>query len=248
MRLFFQTLELLGLGLLALAAPVRAAEPGAHVSRYEVRSRGLRVGDVVTVREAEQRPDGRYVRVRVEQGIKVSLLWLSVRRDVTEEALLGPDGVIEFHRRARVDGHATDVDAALRDGVFHFVIREDGVERAWDVPRADYDITSVDGFELRVGPGESVTKRVLSLGELQVTERTFRGRAAETLRVGGRSVACRVVDLEDAQKQSRRWVVEDDWGMAVVRQDGRDRAGAYSMRLSAGAVAAAPVAGSAVRH
>ena len=245
MKLFFQTLELSSLLLLALSAPVRAVEPGPHVSRYEVRSRGLRVGDVVTVREVEQRPEGRCVRVRVEQAIRVSLLWLSVRREVTEEALLGPDGVTEFHRRARVDGQSTDVDAALRDGVFRFAIREDGVERVWNVPRTDYDITSVDGFELGVPPGTAVTKRVLSLGELEVTERTFRGRAPEALRVGGRSVACRVVDLEDGRKQSRRWVVADDWGMAVVRQDGRDRAGAYSMRLSA---EAAPGAGAAVRH
>jgi hypothetical protein len=186
---------------------------------------------VVTTRQVEQRPEGRFVRVRVEQNIKVSLLWLKVQRESTEEALLGPDGVVEFRRRARVDGREIEVDAALRDGRFQFAIREDGRARAWEVPRAGYDITSMDGFELQVAAGTSVTKRVLSLGELEVTDRTFRGQPAETLQVEGRPVTCRVVDLQDARKQSRRWVREDGWGMAILRQDGRDASGAYSMRL-----------------
>jgi hypothetical protein len=234
-RHFFQTLELFAVASLALLASAAWAEPSAsHESRYDVRSRGLRVGEVVTTRQVEQRPEGRFVRVRVEQNIKVSLLWLKVQRESTEEALLGPDGVVEFRRRARVDGREIEVDAVLRDGLFRFAIREDGRERSWEVPRAGYDITSMDGFELQVDAGASITKRVLSLGELEVTDRTFRRLPDETFRADGAPLACRVVDLQDARKQSRRWVREDGWGMAILRQDGRDVSGAYSMRLRTG--------------
>jgi len=224
-------LELLCGCALLLGSSAFAQDPDAHESRYEVRSRGLRVGEVVTVRQVEQRPEGRFVRVRVEQRIEVSLLWLQVRRMSTEEAVLGPEGVVEFRRRADVDGRSIEVDAALRDGIFRFAIREDGRDRVWEVPRADYDITSLDGFELRVPAGAAVTRRVLSLGELEVTDRTFRRLPDETFRMAGVPAACRVLELRDARKQSRRWVVEDGWGMAILRQDGRDASGAYSLRL-----------------
>jgi hypothetical protein len=38
------------------------------------------------------------------------------------------------------------------------------------------------------------------------------------------------VDFEDVNKKARRWFAEDELGVFIARQDGRDKAGTYSMR------------------
>lgn len=248
MKPFFQSLELFAAVLLA-AGVARGEE--AVVSRYELRSKGLTVGHVETVRTSERRDGVDYVRCRVHTKVNVNLLFLAVHKETTEESLAGPDGVVAYRRTSVEDGRTTEIAGALRDGVFAFTIAQDGASREWRVPRSDYDRTSMDGFELDVPEdGAPATLRILSLGEAELVDRAYAWVGREDVRAGAERLACRVVSLRDARKTMKRWVLRDELGLFIARQDGRDPAGAYSMRLTevVRRPADAAAAASAVRH
>ena len=113
------------------------------------------------------------------------------------------------------------------DGVFRFVIANNGAVRTHEIPDGSYDAASMDGPELNLAAeGESKTLRVLDMGAAEVVERTYRWASTDG--------DLRVVQFEDRNKSARRWVRADPLGMLIARQDGRDRAGAYSMRMTTG--------------
>lgn len=83
-----------------------------------------------------------------------------------------------------------------------------------------------------MGEGKrEMTLRLLDLENLKVVTRKYRWVKRETVKVGGRSIPCTVVDFEDEVKKCRRWVKENDRRILIVRQDGAGGVGSYSLRI-----------------
>jgi hypothetical protein len=221
----------IGAVALTLAISAAAAEvPSTMI--YEVTTRGLRVGTVETVRCREHLGTADVTRCEVRMDVDAGFLWLQYKMSDHEIAWAGPGGVVKYRRERTEDNLSLAVEGALTNGVFHLAIAENGTNRTMDVARADYEATTRDGVETKLaGSGERRTWLVLDFETLQVVDRAYTLSGREKLRAAGRTFEARIVDYKDRNKEGRRWIVEDAFGLAILRQDGKDRRGGYSMKL-----------------
>lgn len=221
---------LVPLALAWLAAAARAADES--VIHYDIVAKGLTVGHAEVARTRVRRDDGPgLVRHDVTTKVDVSLLVVDVHLDAQESALIGPDGLVWFTMTTEKDGERLETSGGLTNGVLHCVRLENGVTSRFQVARTSYTGTTLDGLELRLPTTTSViTNRVFDCARGETFDRVYRRLPDEERTIGGRKTACRVVEYMDDRKRGRRWVCEDDLGMAVVWQEAKEPAGAYSLR------------------
>jgi hypothetical protein len=220
-------MRLLLLILLSLLSPAAraAAADDAIVTSYQLYSKGLRVGTVRTERSRIVTNGVEAIRCEVATRVHVNLLILRHDLDGREVYVSDGSGPIEYRNTKRENGRTTDVVGVRGDGVFRLVIAEEATVRTNAFRDDDYEAVSMDGPELELAnEGDEKTLRVLDLGAAEVVDRTYRWTKSDG--------DYRVVDFSDRNKSARRWVRADALGMLIARQDGRDRAGTYSMRMA----------------
>jgi hypothetical protein len=212
------------LSLACLSALVARAGD-QDVARYNLYSKGLRVGTVRTERSRMETNGVEAVKCDVTTKVHVNLLILRHDLEAREVYVSSGSGPIAYSH-TKVDGGRTTEVTGVRSGDrFRFVISETGVTRTNEFADADYDAVSMDGPELALADvGDEKTLRLLDMGEAQVVARTYRRLKDEA--------GFLVVEFNDANKRGRRWVKADDLGMFIGRQDGKDKAGTYSMRIT----------------
>ena len=215
--------------LLTAACTARAGD--AHVATYDLHAKGLKVGRVVTTRSRVTDGGRSAQRTEVTTAVDVNLLVYRYRLSSREVFLSDDRGVYALDVEREEDGVREVARGRLEEGAFRLTLTETGAVRTLSFPRGDYDCCSLDAPELALQPGQSVTRRVLSVGSYTLLDRTYACLREERVTAGGRSYPCRVVDFTDALKSGRRWYLADEFGFCIVRQDGRDKAGAYSLRL-----------------
>lgn len=213
------------------------------VSRYDLHAKGMKVGKVQTTRSRVEKDGSEVLCCDIVSEVKVNLLVYKYNLTNHEVSYADDQGVFEYSQVSVEDGNSLAVHGRLADGVFRFSIVENGAERILEIPRDSYDVTTQDGVELTLDAALKERKlRVLDLGALQVVERTYQLSGREEIEAGAGRTACRVIDMEDCNKKIRRWIAADPFGLVIIRQDGRDKAGAYSMRLQDGAPLTMPLA------
>ncbi len=218
-------LSLLMLLSLLVAAARAAASDDAIVTSYHLYSKGLRVGTVRTERSRVVTNGAEAIRCEVSTRVHVNLLILRHDLEGREVYVSNGAGPIAYWNTKHENGRTTDVVGVRGDGVFRLVIAEGAQVRTNEFRDGDYAAVSMDGPELALaGEGDEKTLRVLDMGAAEVVDRTYRWAKTE----GG----YRVVDFSDRNKTARRWVRADALGMLIARQDGRDTAGTYSMRMA----------------
>jgi hypothetical protein len=219
------------LAITLAAVMAAAAEP--HVTTYDLYSKGLRVGSVRTERQRVQRDGRELVSCRVKTDVNVRIPFFRYSLDSEEECLIDEQGAVAYWQIRKEDGNRRTIQGELTDGAFLFTIRDNDEIRTEAISREDYDMTSMDSVELQLArPGDEQTLRILDLNLLVLVERRYHWVKSEKIAMGGTAVSSRVVDFMDPNKQIRRWVTGDDLGLVIVRQNGREQAGSYSMRLA----------------
>ena len=86
---------------------------------------------------------------------------------------------------------------------------------------ADYDVTSVEH-------GRAGKLRVLDLDRFEIIDVTSRDIGRE--RVDG--FDCRIVRFRSSVASGKRWVASDELGMFLVKEEGSDEDGPYSLTLT----------------
>jgi hypothetical protein len=172
------------------------------------------------------------VRCDVEKRIDVKVLWIAYQLTEDESSWSGPDGCFRYARERTEDGLRSTDRGLLTNGVFELVREAGG--RVWTqrFARVDYDFTSRDGVDALVtrdAPARDV--RLLDFDVMEILTRRYRFRGAEAIRAGEARIDCRLVEFDDGNKRGKRWVAEDAWGLAIYRQDGKDRRGSHSLRI-----------------
>lgn len=212
-----------------LAMAARASEES--VIHYDIVAKGLTVGHAEVARTRVRRDGVALVRHEVTTKVDVSLLFINVHLDGQESALIGPDGLVWFTMTTEKDGRRLETSGGLTNDILHCVRVENGVTSHLQVARTSYTGTTLDGLELRLPATASViTNRVFDCARGETVDRVYRRLADEERAIAGRKTACRVVEYADDRKRGRRWVCEDDLGMAVVWQEAKEPAGTYSLR------------------
>jgi len=215
---------LIFLTVLALADRAAAADD-AMVTSYQLYSKGLRVGTVRTERSRVVTNGAEAIRCEVVTRVHVNLLILRHDLEGREVYISNGSGPIEYRNTKRENGATMDVAGVRGEGVFRFVIAEGGAVRTNEFLDADYDAVSMDGPELALGGlGQTKSLRILDMGAAEVVDRTYTWAKNDE--------GFRVIEFSDRNKTARRWVRADAMGMLIARQDGRDRAGSYSMRMT----------------
>lgn len=200
--------------------------------RYRISSRGFGVGEMKTIIAPVQHGGGRAVRFESHLDIAANLLFFKVNSTSREEALVGENGTLSYHRKGEDNGRSSEVEGVLDGGMFRFKMSDNGVPRTVAVPRSSYDFTTMDCPETTMKrEGETMEVRLLNLEYGKIVKRKFHWIKSEELEVGGKRLHCRVVDFSDPENSCRRWVSCGEGGMVIVRQDGKGKHGPYSLRM-----------------
>lgn len=215
----------------AAASPPKTNE--VRVSRYEVFSHGMKVGQVKTMCGPVVLESKKAYRFESSTSIDVHFLFFSYRLEKKEEAMIGREGTYNYRRSMQENNKAVLVSGKMETGAFRFTIDEGGLKRTLVIPRDKYDFTTLDCPELAMGPGDKEkVLRILDLENLVIVSRKYNWVKDEDVDLGGRKIHCKVIDFEDLNKKGRRWVEGDDLGVLVLRQDGSGKGVSYSSRLA----------------
>lgn len=222
-------LLLLASGLLSHAETPRS---GGRTLRYRITSRGLNVGDMRTVLTPVQHAGGAAVRFESDLAIDANLLFYKVSSRSREQALIGEQGTLSYRRQGEENGKSSTAEAALEVDGFRFKLQENGAARTVLVPRSSYDFTTMDCPETTMQrEGETMEVRLLDLEHARVVKRRLHWVKSEEVEIGGRRLKCRVVDFSDPNNSCRRWVSKEG-GVLIVRQEGKGKAGNYTLRMT----------------
>jgi hypothetical protein len=230
-------------GLLAcslLVCHAGLAPQQGRTMHYRISSKGFNVGEMKAVLSPLQQAGGNLVRFESQVDIAANLLLFKVNSSSREDALIGANGTLSYHRKGQDNGKISAVEAVFEDGVFRFKLLDNGVARSVAVPRSSYDFTTMDCPETTMQrEGETMEVRLLDMEHAKVVTRRFHWVKSEDLEVAGKRLHCRVVDFSDPVNSCRRWVSCGDGGMVIVRQDGKGSHGSYSLRMTS--VSGSPV-------
>ena len=224
------TLLILMLTAWGLVCQAQQNAPGGRALRYRITSRGLNVGEMKTVISPAHSGSGA-VRFESDLAIDANLLLYKVSTRSREQAVIGEHGTLSYRRQGEENGKSSTVEAALEGDGFRFRLSENGATRTLLVPRSSYDFTTMDCPETTMQrEGETMEVRLLDLEHAKVVKRRFHWVKSEAIEIGGRRLLCRVVDFSDPNNSCRRWV-SNERGVVIVRQDGKGKAGNYSLRM-----------------
>ena len=219
--------------LTAFAFLIGIARAGDEcVCRYELVSKGITVGNAEAIRSHVLCDGAETTRCDVKTKVDVRLIFVNVHLDGTENAWIGPDGVVAFNIKSDHDGKHLETSGGMTNGIFHCVRAEAGVTNRFEIARTNYVASTLDGLELKlVKGGPAVTNRVFDCSRGAAFDRTYRWLDNAELEIGGKKITCRIIEFRDDQKSGKRWVYEDGYGMAIARQDAKEPSGSYSLRL-----------------
>lgn len=228
----FSALPILLLLASCLLCHAETPRSGGRTLRYRITSRGLNVGDMKTVMTPVQHAGGAAVRFESDLTIDAKLLLYRVSSRSREQAVIGEQGTLSYRHQGEENGRSSSVEAVLERDGFHFRVSENGSARTVLVPRSSYDYTTMDCPETTLQrEGETMEVRLLDLEHARVVKRRLHWVKSEEVEIGGRRLKCRVVDFSDPNNSCRRWVSKEG-GVLIVRQEGKGKAGNYSLRMT----------------
>jgi hypothetical protein len=211
--------------LCALLAGAAADLPSASVTTYTLHSRGLRVGSVRTERERILTNGQEAVRCGVTTHVRVNLLVVRHNLEANEVYVSSGGRPLAYEHVRRENGEERAIRGVREGDRFVFLVTENGATTTSVVHDADYDAVGMEGPELALSePGATNTLRVLDVGAARVIERSYCWIRSED--------GLRVVEYADANKSGTRWVRGDEFGLFIARQEGREKSGSYSMRMT----------------
>jgi hypothetical protein len=221
------------LALWCVVTTASAMGNDSRESHYTIYSKGFRVGNLKTVSTVMPGEGKRVVRFESDTKVKADLLVYSYTLDEKEETLVGEDGAFRYKRSTKEKDGLTHIDGRLEQGRFMFTVTGKGARRTVTVDRSRYDYTTMECPETTMKrPGDRMSLRLLDFEKLEVVTRTYHYVRNEDVTVGGKTISCKVIDFEDANKKCRRWVKADDLGVIIARQDGSGSGGSYSLRMT----------------
>ncbi len=228
----YLTAGLVSLLLIWFANGSLAESTGSRESGYSVYAKGLKVGELKTVCAAEFSGGRKLVKFHSDMRINANFIVYSYALATTEEAIVGDGGTLSYRRTTRENDKLRQVDGRFENDGFQLEIKENGSSHALVIARNAYDFTTMECPEIRLKKeGEEIALRLLDLETLSVVTRRYKWVRSEDLVVDGKKFRCRVIDFEDVNKTCRRWIAEDELGVIIARQDGKGKAGSYSLRM-----------------
>lgn len=216
------------------AAPSIAGTEQRREASYTLHAKGMHVGDLQIVTAPFNSEGARIFRFHSTTRIAAAFLFFGVKSQRTEEAVIGASGTLRYQRSGTENGRKTSVSGEYDGDAFTLRITEGSNQRAEVFKRESYDFTTMDCPEMALKQeGEQVTVRLLDLELCRVVTRRYHWVKSEDVRIGERTVRCRVIDFEDQANRCRRWVMLDELGILIVRQEGRGSSGGYTLKIAA---------------
>lgn len=213
--------------------PVSSETRESRESRYQISSRGFRVGELKTVMRPVREGNRQLVRFVADQNINAGFLFFSLRSASREEALISEEGTVGYRRNGTENGRSRSVEAEFFRDRVDLTVREEGKTRNVTIPRSRFDFTTMDCPETTIPhEGEQLEIRLLDLEHARVINRRYIWTKTETVTVGERTIRCRVVDFEDPDNRCRRWITRDAQGVIIARQEGKGKAGSYILKMT----------------
>jgi len=219
------------LGMISLLA-IGSAQTAQDLD-YDVFADGERIGSMSVLTRAGGNDSTAAVETVVRVKLRVKRFFSTVfSLDSEETNLVGAAGLLRHDSRSKIDGIRVAVRGARGDGVFTLRVETNGETQTYLIALNDFDCSSIEGPRLEFAvPGATLHFRVLDLDRLEIIERSFTWVGDETVRVNGRPVACRVVDVSDSFSRSRRWIARDSIE-TLIKEEGTDEDGPFRIVLT----------------
>ncbi len=224
------TLAIFLMTMILISNPLRC-----QTLKYDVESEGKKLGEILsTTRILSTEPV--LVREMISSThLRAKLLFLTVfSLESQDTSLIGPDGLLEHHSHAVVDDQVIILHGQRQGDTLLFQLHQENEQDELEIPVSSFDVTSLDsGFLVNLSPGQSKTLRVLQLETLQIVETKFTRLKDEPFTLSGKTVPCLVVKWSSQAGQGKSWYQKLSPDV-LIREDGIDEDGAYSVILTEG--------------
>jgi len=204
---------------------------------YDMLSQGFRMGSVTVTRTMVQEKGQRTVEEKTVMKIKVDIPSNEYSLDSTETASIGPKGLTKYEGTFDENGTKSAIKAKLEDD--NLVVRTRmGEGEQWltmEFPTKGYDFTSSEvPPEERLKGGEQATLNWLSLYEMAVAKVKVKRVGKESIKVGNRTFDCEILTFDNKEMESsgKVWVAKDSLGPFLVKEDGREPTGPFTLVLT----------------
>lgn len=136
--------------------------------------------------------------------------------------IVGDDGKVVIRGKAGTEGLVCDL-AATGEPSERFVISA----ASYDVLDEGLAVYAMTGGEFVAGK----RVRLLDSIEFEAEEATLSWQGEETIRAAGRSFQCRRLEVISDEGHSTLWLARDSHGPMLVKEEGKDCDGPYSIML-----------------
>lgn len=222
----------------ALSGIWAAPEPlpsSTHIAKCELISHGMSVGHGSITRKSIMRNNNLCTEVRLQIDTRVNLLVYKLDMKMDECWVSDASGLVAYNWKSTENGRTKEISGELRNGVFQFVIIEQGKKRVVSIPREDFDVAAIQCQvlpEQALREGESKEVRVLDPSTCTVVKRVYHGTGKKALTIDKTEVMCETVMIEEGNTHIERWFIEDALGPLILREDSDQKRGSYSRRVT----------------
>lgn len=199
---------------------------------YVVKSDDENLGYIKSFREIKTEGSKPVVLVTDNLSVDLKSFWgnYSLRSD--EIMKLNSFELFEYQRTYSEDGKTSQVKAVLVDEQLVVRINDDGKSFDFNLDRSSYDATSEDAPWKFLRTGEKTKRlKVLNFDDFEIKEITYTNKGLCKIDIANHHFDSHRLHFSSEEKSGDLWLVEDDTGVWLLKENGTDNSGDYTIQL-----------------
>lgn len=209
--------------------------PVAHTvsTTYVIKTSDKKIGEITSLRKASGEADDYIVAVEVHLTINVDDYWSNYSLRSSETMKLNQVGLYEYHGKYLENGNLIQLDAVLRDKLLAINVKEDGDDQNIHFEDCDYDATSEDVSWRFLRSGKlSSELMVLDFNDFEVKPIKYTNLGTHLVEIANHRFHGHRIHFKGKEKSGEMWLVEDEMGVWLLKETGKDNEGDYVIQLT----------------
>ncbi len=201
---------------------------------YVIKNGGEKIGEIASIRQISGEADDYIVEVKDDLTIHVESFWSNYSLSSSETMKLNQVGLFEYRGKYLENGNPSKINAVVQDSKLSIDAKGDGDDLNIQLDVSDYDATSEDApwRFLRSGKSSSELK-VLDLDDFEVKTVNYTNQGTHPVEIANHHFNSHRIQFKSKEKSGEQWLVEDETGVWLLKETGKDSDGDYVIQLTA---------------
>ena len=200
---------------------------------YVIKNGGEKIGEITSIREASRVADAYVVQVRDDLTIDVKSFWSNYSLRSSETMKLNQLGLFEYHGKYLENGNTSQLNATIQNKQLTINAEGDGDDLSIQLEESDYDATSEDAPWRFLRSGEpSRELKVLDFDDFEIKTIKFTNQGKHPVEIANHHFDSHRIQFKSKEKSGEQWLVEDETGIWLLKESGKDSDGDYLIQLT----------------